>query len=68
MQQDEARAFLRIAGDHQFLRWLADKEAALQKNLMMQADPVQIYRTQGELRFIETLRKGAETARLTHQA
>lgn len=53
-----------MASDTGFLGWLRQQEEKEMSALMVQADPTQIYRTQGKLQFIQTMRKNLESARI----
>lgn len=55
--------FTRLAGDHDFQRWLKEQEAAEVKTLVAQNEPALIHKTQGRVMFVQKLLVSCEATR-----
>ena len=55
--------FRRLAGDHDFQRWLKEQETLEIKALLLQNDMVQIHKTQGRVTVVQKLIASCEVAK-----
>ena len=63
MTDRERQMFTRLAGDHDFQRWLREQETTEVKALVMQNEPALIHKTQGKVMFVQKLLASCEATR-----